>query len=116
MSHTLTAEMCALVRYYLGRQDPSTQGQREALQAGHYEPLLQARFHLIGQDLVLREMTRAVASHSRRRKEGASLSLVLAGLYRLSSLSRTLTYGSGPSGHGKSYFASKSMAPPGNQL
>ncbi len=67
------------IRYYLGRQDSSTQGQREALQASHYGPLLQARFHLIGQDLVLQEMTRAVASHSRRRKELAPLSLVLAG-------------------------------------
>ncbi|KAF8333070.1 P-loop containing nucleoside triphosphate hydrolase protein [Cantharellus anzutake] len=79
------------IGYYIGRPNAVTQGQREALQAGQYEPLLQARFYLIGQDLVLQEMTRAVASHSKRKKESASLSLVLVG----------------PSGHGKSYFASK---------
>jgi hypothetical protein len=51
----------------------------EALQEGHYDPLLRARFHIVGQDLVLDEMMRAAASHSRRKGGVISLALVLAG-------------------------------------
>jgi hypothetical protein len=51
----------------------------EALQEKHYDPLLRARFHIIGQDLALDEMMRSVASHSRRKGSVASLALVLTG-------------------------------------
>lgn len=84
------------IKYYLGREETATKKQVEALQEGHYEPLLRARFHLIGQDLALQEMMRAIASHSRRRSSVASLALVLTG----------------PSGHGKSHLASKSESLP----
>ena len=65
------------IRYYLGRQGATNPNQLAALQNGHYDPLLGARFYLVGQDLALDEMMRAVASHA-RRKEKASLALVFS--------------------------------------
>lgn len=67
------------LRYYLGRQGNATQQQVRALQEGQYDPLLRARFYIVGQDLALDEMMRSVASHSRRKGSVASLALVLTG-------------------------------------
>lgn len=92
LANKLKESINPAIRYYLGREETATKKQVEALQEGHYEPLLRARFHLIGQDLALQEMMRAIASHSRRKSSVTSLALVLTG----------------PSGHGKSHLASKS--------
>ncbi|KAF9518501.1 hypothetical protein BS47DRAFT_1482562 [Hydnum rufescens UP504] len=91
LAEKIRSAMNPAIRYYLGRQGAPTQSQVEALQASRFDPLLRARFCLVGQDLALAELMRAVASHSRRKNDTASLSLVLAG----------------PSGHGKSYLASR---------
>lgn len=93
LAHRLRQSINPAIRYYLSRPGATTQTQLAALQGGQYDQLLGARFYLVGQDLALDEMMRAVASHARRSEKGKeSLSLVL----------------SGPSGHGKSYLASKS--------